>query len=358
MSQPPEYPGNPADPQGGSHSPSGYPPPPPPGYGAPPPPPPGYGAQPPSYGAPPQQSGYGQPQGGYSPPGYSPPPPPPPSYGQPGGQPGGGQPGGYPQPGGYGSQQPFSVGDAVSWAWNRFTQNIAAFVVPVLLYIIGLGILGGVTFGLGFGLSDTTTTSYTNEYGGTSEAVNSSLTPAGGIVLFLGSLALAFLALYMQAGLATASLDVADGRPVSIGTFFKPRNVGSVILTALLSLVGVAIGYVLCIIPGLIFAFLAQFAILFAIDKRTSPVDSIKASIATVRANVGSSLLSWLVQYAAVLIGQLLCYVGLLAGIPIASLVQTYTYRKLTGGQVVELNQQQGAPGGYPSGPPQGGQFA
>ncbi|QNI11620.1 hypothetical protein GAN18_10710 [Mycobacterium kubicae] len=53
MSQPPEYPGHhSADPQGGSHSPSGYPPPPPPGYGAPPPPPPGYGAQPPSYGAP------------------------------------------------------------------------------------------------------------------------------------------------------------------------------------------------------------------------------------------------------------------------------------------------------------------
>ncbi|OBF18084.1 hypothetical protein [Mycobacterium kubicae] len=357
MSQPPEYPGHSADPQGGSHSPSGYPPPPPPGYGAPPPPPPGYGAQPPSYGAPPQQSGYGQPQGGYSPPGYSPPPPPPPGYGEYGGQPGGGPSGGYPQPG-YGSQQPFSVGDAVSWAWNRFTQNIATFVVPVLLYIVGLGILGGVTFGLGFGLSDTTTTSYTNEYGGTSEAVNSSLTPAGGIVLFLGSLALAFLALYMQAGLATASLDIADGRPVSIGTFFKPRNVGSVIVTALLSLVGVAIGYVLCIIPGLIFAFLAQFAILFAIDKRTSPVDSIKSSIATVRANVGSSLLSWLVQYAAVLIGQLLCYVGLLAGIPVASLVQTYTYRKLTGGQVVDPNQQQGAPGGYPSGPAQGGQFA
>ncbi|WP_168991098.1 hypothetical protein [Mycobacterium attenuatum] len=45
MSQPPEHPGNPADPQGGDHSTSGYPPPPPPpGYGTTPAPPPGYGA--------------------------------------------------------------------------------------------------------------------------------------------------------------------------------------------------------------------------------------------------------------------------------------------------------------------------
>ncbi|MCT9042767.1 hypothetical protein LDH26_13990, partial [Mycobacterium tuberculosis] len=39
MSQPPEHPGNPADPQGGNQGAGSYPP---PGYGAPPPPP-GYG---------------------------------------------------------------------------------------------------------------------------------------------------------------------------------------------------------------------------------------------------------------------------------------------------------------------------
>ncbi|GJO26209.1 hypothetical protein NJB1507_30350, partial [Mycobacterium marinum] len=42
MSQPPENPGNQADPQGGDQSTPGYPP--PPNYGTPPPPPPpGYG---------------------------------------------------------------------------------------------------------------------------------------------------------------------------------------------------------------------------------------------------------------------------------------------------------------------------
>ena len=74
-----------------------------------------------------------------------------------------------------------------------------------------------------------------------------------------------------------------------------------------------------------------------------------KASIATVRSNVGGTLLSWLVQLAAVLVGELLCLVGLLVASPIAQLVLTYTYRKLSGGQVVPLEQP-----GYPQGPPPG----
>ena len=78
MSQPPDYPGTPADPQRGNQTPPGYPP--PPGYGAPPPPPPAG----PGYGAPPPGPGYGR---HASPPpgpgGYGPPPGPPPSYGTP-----------------------------------------------------------------------------------------------------------------------------------------------------------------------------------------------------------------------------------------------------------------------------------
>ncbi len=58
-------------------------------------------------------------------------------------------------------------------------------------------------------------------------------------------------------------------------------------------------------------------------------------------------------QYAIVLVGELLCGVGLLVAIPIALLVQVYTYRKLSGGQVVPVEQP-----GYPAGPPSGPQYA
>jgi uncharacterized membrane protein len=72
----------------------------------------------------------------------------------------------------------------------------------------------------------------------------------------------------------------------------------------------------------------------------------VKASIATTRSNIGGSLLSALVQYVVVLIGELLCGVGLIAALPITLLIQVYTYRKLSGGQVVAQDQP-----GYPPGP-------
>nr|VTP02609.1 hypothetical protein BIN_B_04595 [Mycobacterium riyadhense] len=344
MSQPPEYPGNPADAEGGNHGPQGYPPPPPPpppGYGAPPPPP-GYGPPPGGYPPPP-----GPPPGGYPPPGY-PPTPPPPGYGPPGGAP----PPGYPPQPGYGvAPTPvFSVGDAFSWSWNKFTQNAAALVVPLLVYAVALAAVIGAMVGIVLATSESTTTSYTDTYGVTGETTTANITPVGGIVLFLGYIALFCVAIYMHAGLATGCLDIADGKPVTIATFFKPRNLGKVAVTALLVAIGTTIGTVLCIIPGLIFGFAAQFAIVFAVDRSLSPVDSIKASIATVRAQLGNSALSWLVQVAAVLVGELLCYVGMLVGVPIASLIQTYTYRKLSGGQVVAVSQP-GPPVGMPPGP-------
>src|SRR6516165_9879207 len=86
MSQPPEYPGTPGDPQRGNQNPPGYPPPPgygqPPGYGAPPPPP----HPPPGYGPPPGYNPPGGPPG--HPPGGPPRPPPGPPPPAPGPPPG------------------------------------------------------------------------------------------------------------------------------------------------------------------------------------------------------------------------------------------------------------------------------
>ncbi|WP_421840297.1 hypothetical protein [Mycobacterium sp.] len=348
MNQPPEHPGNPAEPQGGNQGPPGYPP--PPGYGTPPPPP-GYGAPPPSpgYGPPggPPPGSYGPPPGGYPPPGYSPPPPPP-GYGAP--PPGyGAPPPGYPAQPGFGTapKSGFSIGDAVSWSWNKFTQNGVALVVPVLAYAAALAALIGVLAVIIIGFSDDTTTSYTD----TGAAVNVTLGPVASIISTFGYIVVFAVALFMHAGLATGCLDIADGRPVSIGTFFKPRNLGMALVTGLLVGVLVALGSVLCIIPGLIIAFLAQFSVVAAVDRSLSPIESLKASIATVRSDVGNSLLSWIVQSAALVIGELLCLIGLLVGIPVAALIQVYTYRRLSGGHVAPVSQP-GPPAGMPPGSP------
>lgn len=337
MSQPPQYPG----PGSGEHNPAGYPqpgynqPPPPPGYGPPPGQGPGYGPPgqpagyppPPGYGPPQgQQPGYGPPQGQQ--PGYGPPPGQPPGYGAP-------PPGYGPPPGFGGPQQPFSAGDAFSWAWNKFSKNAGALIIPALVYGVVFAVVGGVLYAI---LSPALNTDTVSDNGYYESSTSASFGAGQVVVLILGYLVLIALGFYAQAAFLTGSLDIADGKPVTVGSFFKPRNIGPMILAALLVGVLTTIGNLLCVIPGLIFAFLAMFTLAFVVDRSLAPVDALKASIATVRSNVGGALLSFLVQFLVILVGYIACGVGLIVAAPVALLIQTYTYRRLSGGQVVPIS--------------------
>jgi uncharacterized membrane protein len=349
MSQPPEHPGNPSEPWGGNPHPGNYPPPPgygpppgpPPGYGPPPGPPPGYGppqGPPPGYGPPPP--GYGAPPGyGPPPPGYGPPPPgygpPPPGYGPP--QPGYGPPPGYPPQHG----QPFDISEAFAWAWNKFKKNPVPLIVATLLF----GVIGLIVHGLVFVLMGGANASTTDVQGDYGASFTAGLGPAGTLVLSIVSFV---FGIFVQAAFLSGALDLADGRPVSVGSFFKPRNFGNVILAALLLSVISAILDAVSLLPSFVFAllslvailvftFFALFTIAFATDRGLSPIDALKASFATVRANAGSTLLSLVVQFLLLLIGAIICGLGLLVTVPLALLIQVYTYRRLAGGPIAPV---------------------
>ncbi len=319
MSQPPNYPGSPNEPWGGNQNPGGYPP--PPNYGSPPPP---------GYGAPPPPPGYGTPP---PPPGYGAYPPPPPSYGAPPPPPGYGQPPGYGAPAQYGQDygQSFSIGEAFNWALNKFSKNAAALIVPILIYALVLAVVGGIGASAVFGLAGSD--------GGDSYGSDASSGPGIGFFAALGLLSFVFLGIAMifQGAYITGCLDIADGRPVTIGSFLKPRNVGKVVVAGLLVAVLTSIGQLLCVIPGLIFGYLAWFTLPFVVDRSLQPVEAIKASIATVRRDIGNSLVAYIVQFLLIFVGVLLFYVGILVTGPLALLIQTYAYRKLSGGQVAPL---------------------
>jgi uncharacterized membrane protein len=323
MSQPPEYPGYPRDPRAGEQGSGGYQP-----------SPPGYGpqGQPSGYGAPPQQPGYGQqpPPPGYgqppSPPGYGQPPPPP-GYGQP--------PANYAQSPGGGIQ--FSAGDAFNWAWNKFTKNAAALIVPMLIY--GLAMLVLVLL-MSFVLPAIGLAAL-GPGGSSGDSAGSAAAGAGFFGFLLSSALFSFVlflaGFYIQGAFVSGCLEIADGRQVSISSFLRPpRNLGSVFLAALLIAIGTAVGYMLCFIPGIIFAFFSMFTIPFVVDRSLSPVDAIKASFTTVNKNLGSALLAYLIVVAVALVGNAVCVGGLIS-IPVSLLIMTYTYRRLSGGQVVPM---------------------
>ena len=71
-------------------------------------------------------------------------------------------------------------------------------------------------------------------------------------------------------------------------------------LFALLSFVAIAV-----------FTFFALFTIAFATDRALAPIDALKASFSTVRAHIGETLLSFLVQGLLVVVGFCACGVGI-----------------------------------------------
>ena len=293
MSQPPEHPASPADRPGGEQNPKGYPP---PNYGTPPP---NYGTPPPGYGTAP---GYGA-----APPGY----PAQPGYGVP-------------------AQQAFSVGDAFNWAWKKFTDNALALIVATLVYGLLIGAVNALIFIVNPG-SSTSNGSYTWD--------TANLSPAQWAFLIVAYIAVYALSIFAEGAIVTGCLDIADGRPVTIGSFFRPRNLGMVVLAALLLGVITAAASVVCFIPGLIFEFFAMFTIPFVVDRSQPAVQAMTSSFSVTSSNIGDSLLSWLVQAVVMFVGLLACVVGLLVAAPVAALILIYTYRKLSGGQVVPLQQ-------------------
>ena len=275
MSEPPQYPSYPSEPNdSGSGSTPPPPPPPPPsgGYGSVPPPPP-----------PPPPSG-----GGYG----SVPPPPPTDPGTPG-------------------PETYSPTEAIGYGWRKFRASPGTLLVPVLVLGVGLILLSALLQSILVGGSDL--------------ASMRSMGPMSVLVNMVTTIA----AQLVSAALIKAGLEVVDGRRPGLGELFAGWDKVQVLIAALLIGVLETIGILLCIIPGLIVAFLVQFTMYFIVDRGSSATQAIKESFSMTSANVANILLFFVLAFLVTLLGALACFVGLLVAVPVVIVAQAYTFRVL-----------------------------
>jgi uncharacterized membrane protein len=252
-------------------------------------------------------------------------------------------PGAYPPPGAYApaygylpARQSYRLGGAFSWAWHKFTDNAGAAIVSTLLYgiaLFGLGIINRFIFEAV--TSNESSGRSPGEFDDFAARFASYITSAGGIATVLGWIAIVVALGVIQSGYFAGLLDIADGRPVNIGSFFKPRSTGNVVVASMIVELLTAIGFGLCLIGGILARALLLFTIVALVDRRLSALDAVKTSYGIAKANFGKALLALLVIYATFFVGALACGVGVLIGIPVAALFLTYTYRLLSGGQVI-----------------------
>jgi uncharacterized membrane protein len=216
----------------------------------------------------------------------------------------------------------------LSWAWQKFTKNAVPLILASLFWGLIFAVVAGVFAALlnsvspeFFAISDDGQSVTGTEITGATLAV----LMAGWVVFFLlsGAIASAY-----YSGL----LDIADGRPVSVGSFFRPRNIVSVLLASLLiGIVSSIVTFPLQQVPyiGSLIGFVisaavsvfTMFTTVSIVDRGLSPINGIKTSIGIARAHFGDSLLFWLVNLALLFVGALVCLVGLLATAPIALLL-------------------------------------
>jgi uncharacterized membrane protein len=267
---------------------------------------PGGPGQPPYPGEDPQNQGYTPPPGGYeAPQGGSFPPPEPGAYPPPAGQvPPGGAPGYAPAP------AQLDLGAALSYGWNKYKANALNWILFAIVTFVVVGLIDSAARGFNY---------------------DASVLSAPGII---GSLVSGILGVLVQAAFTRGALNELDGNKPSFADFFTWNNLAQVFIAAVLVWVITTIGFILIIIPGLIATFLLWYTLAFAIDRNLSATDAIKGSFELTSKNVGSLLLLAIVVIVLNLVGALLCGIGLLVTGPVTLIASTYAYRVLSGGQV------------------------
>ncbi|WP_308115328.1 MULTISPECIES: hypothetical protein [unclassified Rhodococcus (in: high G+C Gram-positive bacteria)] len=223
-------------------------------------------------------------------------PPPPGNYG----------PGNYGAGNYRGVPTTLSVGDAVSFGWNRFKDNAGVWIgIAVIAAVIQ------IVINLIFGGTDT----------------SGDLSAGFGALAIIGTVISTVVGYLIQASLIRGALHEVDGNKPAIGSFFQFGNVAAIILASFLVGILVLVGFVLLIIPGIILTFLTWWTLQFVIDRNQDAITAIKSSVKAISSNAGQLILLALALVGINILGVIPCGLGLLVTIPITMIASTYAYR-------------------------------
>lgn len=227
-----------------------------------------------------------------------------------------------------GGQRPFSVGDAFGYGWKKFTQNIGPILIAMLVFLL----IGAVIYGLQALLQNLTAPDTTVVSGENGFVISRSNGGFLGVLLSLVFAVISFVWNYVtQAAVARGGLAVTEGRPIVLGELLSLNKIGRIIGAGILLGIATFIGLILCIIPGLIVAFLGSFYVYFILDQDAGVIDSLKASFSFVSSNVGNLLLLFILSLIVMFIGALLCGIGLFVAYPVVFIAHAYAYKVLRG---------------------------
>jgi|WetSurMetagenome_2_1015567.scaffolds.fasta_scaffold00657_17 uncharacterized membrane protein len=140
-----------------------------------------------------------------------------------------------------------------------------------------------------------------------------------------------FVNIMIQTGMLKISLDFVDGKKSSLKQLYAYANLtGKIFVSSLLYGLIVVGGFILLIVPGVIWSIKYGYFIYFIIEKNAGPIEALKMS-----AKLTNGAKSQLFVLAILLglinfLGILCLFIGLFFTIPLSLVAKSYVYRKLS----------------------------
>ena len=150
--------------------------------------------------------------------------------------------------------------------------------------------------------------------------------------IFLGMFVVALLSTYLSGGMYHTAFKQLRGEPISTRDMFAagdrlPALLGASIVVGILGM----IGFLLCVFPVFIVAGALYFTLPLVIERRLSVGEAIQTSRDATRGDLFKFVLFAIVVSLIAQAGSYLCYVGLLATLPLHYTIAAIAYRDCFG---------------------------
>ena len=215
------------------------------------------------------------------------------------------------------------VGEAISWGFDRFKANAAAFVglaavvtVIQLLQQVGTRPLQNIVV-------DCTSPETPGQVNACTAALGLSA-----IVTIVLALLFSLLAFIAQIGVQRAAIRSTQGIAPTFSEMFTTQYLGRYILFVIVFAIFFVVGLALCILPGLVVLFLLQLGPYYILDKGLGVADAMKASVSAVTRNVGPAIVMTLINALVAILGGLFFGILTLVTLPFATLFTAHMYRQ------------------------------
>ncbi len=215
--------------------------------------------------------------------------------------------------------RPFGVGEAISYGWNKYWQNLGMLLlITFLVFVIG-AVFGGIASAIGNAFPRVHFTSGTTRYG-------------IGVGFIFAQLVSFVVNAVLAMGVIRATLAVAEGRQPDVSMLFRSEGLAAYIVASILVALATVVGFILLIVPGIIVLIVWHFfGYVIVENPETSATEAMRRSAEITKGHRWELFGLGLLLVGINILGLLACCVGLLFTEGITAMAVAYAYKTLSG---------------------------